>query len=59
VVIDEAQDLTETGLRLAYELAGHDERDGLFMVGDGQQSVYPAASPSRTWGSMCAAGPPC
>jgi hypothetical protein len=41
VVIDEAQDLTETGLRLAYELAGRDERDGLFMVGDGQQSVYP------------------
>jgi hypothetical protein len=41
VVIDEAQDLTETGLRLAYELAGQDERDGLFMVGDGQQSVYP------------------
>ena len=41
VVIDEAQDLTETGLRLAYELAGGDERDGLFLVGDGQQSVYP------------------
>jgi hypothetical protein len=41
VVIDEAQDLTETGLRLAYELAGRDESDGLFMVGDGQQSVYP------------------
>ena len=41
VVIDEAQDLTETGLRLAYDLAGRDERDGLFMVGDGQQSVYP------------------
>jgi hypothetical protein len=41
VVIDEAQDLTETGLRLAYELAGQDERDGLFLVGDGQQSVYP------------------
>lgn len=41
VVIDEAQDLTEIGLRLAYELAGAGERDGLFLVGDGQQSVYP------------------
>ena len=41
VVIDEAQDLTETGLKLAFELAGGDARDGLFLVGDGQQSVYP------------------
>jgi hypothetical protein len=41
VVIDEAQDLTEVGIRLAYALAGGDKRDGLFLVGDGQQSVYP------------------
>ncbi len=41
VVIDEAQDLTEVGLRLAHLLAGGDKRDGLFLVGDGQQSVYP------------------
>ena len=41
VVIDEAQDLTEMGLRLAFQLAGGDQRDGLFLLGDGQQSVYP------------------
>ncbi|WP_341252770.1 UvrD-helicase domain-containing protein [Euzebya pacifica] len=41
VVIDEAQDLTEVGIRLLHRLAGGDRRDGLFMVGDGQQSVYP------------------
>ncbi len=41
VVIDEAQDLTEVGIRLLHALAGGDRRDGLFMVGDGQQSVYP------------------
>lgn len=41
VVIDEAQDLTEVGVRLAHALAGRDQRDGLFLVGDGQQSVYP------------------
>lgn len=41
VVIDEAQDLTEVGVRLAYALAGGSKRDGLFLVGDGQQSVYP------------------
>lgn len=41
VLIDEAQDLTEVGLRLAHRLAGGDQRDGLFLVGDGQQSIYP------------------
>jgi superfamily I DNA/RNA helicase len=41
VVVDEVQDLTEMGIRLAYALAGGDQRDGLFVVGDGQQSVYP------------------
>lgn len=41
VVIDEAQDLTEVGIRLLHRLAGGDRRDGLFLVGDGQQSVYP------------------
>ena len=41
VVIDESQDLTEVGIRLLHRLAGGDRRDGLFMVGDGQQSVYP------------------
>lgn len=41
VVIDEAQDLTEVGIRLLHKLGGGDRRDGLFLVGDGQQSIYP------------------
>lgn len=40
VVVDEVQDLTCTGMRLLYALVG-DADDGLFLVGDGQQSVYP------------------
>lgn len=41
VVIDEAQDLTQMGLQLAFALAGGGRPDGLFILGDGQQSVYP------------------
>jgi superfamily I DNA/RNA helicase len=38
--VDEAQDLTEIGIRLLHAAAGkHD--DGLLIVGDGQQSIYP------------------
>lgn len=40
VVVDEVQDITLTGLRLLRELAG-DGPDGLLLVGDGQQQVYP------------------
>jgi UvrD-like helicase family protein len=40
VVVDEVQDMTLTGLRLLRELAG-DGPDGLLLVGDGQQQVYP------------------
>lgn len=40
VVIDEVQDLTLIGLQLAHALAG-DGPDGLFLVGDGQQKIYP------------------
>lgn len=40
VVVDEVQDLTCAGLRLVHALVG-DAPDGLFLVGDGQQSVYP------------------
>lgn len=40
VIVDEVQDLTCTGLQLLHALAG-DGPDGLLMVGDGQQSVYP------------------
>jgi superfamily I DNA/RNA helicase len=40
VIIDEAQDLTDAALRLLYALVG-DRPNGLLLVGDGQQSVYP------------------
>jgi hypothetical protein len=40
VVVDEVQDLTCVGLRLLHALVG-DAPDGLLLVGDGQQSVYP------------------
>ncbi|MEV4720275.1 UvrD-helicase domain-containing protein [Micromonospora noduli] len=40
VIVDEAQDLTDAALRLLYALAG-DRPNGLLLVGDGQQSIYP------------------
>src|SRR5690606_28382475 len=40
VVIDEAQDLTAAMIRLLHRLVG-DEPDGLTLIGDGQQSIYP------------------
>jgi superfamily I DNA/RNA helicase len=40
VIVDEAQDLTEAALRLLYALVG-DRSNGLLLVGDGQQSIYP------------------
>ncbi|MEH1053683.1 UvrD-helicase domain-containing protein [Micromonospora sp. CPCC 206171] len=40
VIIDEAQDLTDAALRLLYALVG-DRPNGLLLVGDGQQSIYP------------------
>ncbi len=40
VIVDEVQDLTCIGLRLLHALVG-DAPDGLFLVGDGQQSIYP------------------
>jgi superfamily I DNA/RNA helicase len=39
VVVDEAQDLDLQSIRLLAELVS-DERDGLTLVGDGQQAVY-------------------
>ena len=41
VIVDEAQDLTEVAVKLVYELAGRDKPDGLLLLGDGQQSIYP------------------
>lgn len=41
VVVDEVQDVPMVGLQLLYELAGRDRPDGLLLLGDGQQAVYP------------------
>ncbi|MGI5472336.1 UvrD-helicase domain-containing protein [Streptomyces sp. CA-132043] len=40
VVVDEVQDLTLVGVRLLHSLVG-DAPNGLLLVGDGQQAVYP------------------
>lgn len=40
VVVDEVQDLTLVGVQLLHALVG-DEPDGLLLIGDGQQCVYP------------------
>ncbi|MFJ3520305.1 MULTISPECIES: UvrD-helicase domain-containing protein [unclassified Streptomyces] len=40
VIVDEVQDLTLVGVRLLHALVG-DEPNGLLLVGDGQQTVYP------------------
>lgn len=40
VVVDECQDLTLVGMRLLHGLVG-DVANGLLVIGDGQQAVYP------------------
>jgi hypothetical protein len=40
VIVDEAQDLSCQGMRLLHAIGG-DGPDGLLVVGDGQQAVYP------------------
>lgn len=40
VVVDEAQDLTCVMIRLLHHLVG-DAPDGLTLIGDGQQTIYP------------------
>lgn len=40
VIVDEVQDLTMVGLQLLHAIAG-DGPNGLLLIGDGQQSVYP------------------
>lgn len=40
VIVDEVQDLNLVGLQLLHAIAG-DGPDGLLIVGDGQQAVYP------------------
>ncbi|WP_331766978.1 UvrD-helicase domain-containing protein [Embleya sp. NBC_00896] len=40
VIVDEVQDLTLVGVRLLHALVG-DVRNGLLLIGDDQQAVYP------------------
>ncbi|MBO2451221.1 UvrD-helicase domain-containing protein [Actinomadura barringtoniae] len=40
VIVDEVQDLTLIGVKLLHALVG-DARNGLLLIGDGQQAVYP------------------
>lgn len=40
VVVDEAQDLSCSMIRMLHKLVG-DEPDGFTLIGDGQQSIYP------------------
>lgn len=40
VVVDEVQDLNQVGVQLLHALVG-DSPDGLLLIGDGQQCVYP------------------
>ena len=40
VIVDEVQDLTKVGVQLLHALVG-DAPDGLLLIGDGQQCVYP------------------
>ena len=40
MIVDEVQDLSCVGLQLLHGLLGRDA-DGLLLVGDGQQSIYP------------------
>lgn len=41
VLVDEVQDIPLVALKLLHELAGRDRHDGLLLVGDGQQAIYP------------------
>lgn len=50
VVVDEAQDLTEIGIRLLHELDGSPDHRNLMIVGDGQQSIYPGGFSLRSLG---------
>jgi superfamily I DNA/RNA helicase len=48
--VDEAQDLTEVGLRLLYALDKSPDHSGFMVVGDGQQSIYPGGFSLRSLG---------
>ncbi|MBW3605426.1 MAG: UvrD-helicase domain-containing protein [Actinobacteria bacterium] len=48
VLIDEAHDLTEVGVRLAHAIAGGGSRDGLFLVGEANSRAPRAGSARAT-----------
>jgi hypothetical protein len=50
VIIDEAQDITEVGIRLLFGLDASLEHRGFMAVGDGQQSIYPGGFSLRSLG---------
>lgn len=50
VVVDEAQDLTEVGIRLLVGLDSSEDHHGFMVVGDGQQSIYPGGFSLRSLG---------
>lgn len=50
VVVDEAQDLTEVGIRMLASLVGGGDRPSITIVGDGQQSIYPGGFSLRSLG---------
>ena len=50
VIVDEAQDITEVGVRLLFGLDASPENRGFMAVGDGQQSIYPGGFSLRSLG---------
>jgi AAA domain len=50
VIVDEAQDITEVGVRLLFGLDASPEHHGFMAVGDGQQSIYPGGFSLRSLG---------
>lgn len=50
MIVDEAQDLTETGLRLLNALDASPQHSGFLIVGDGQQAIYPGGFSLRSLG---------
>jgi superfamily I DNA/RNA helicase len=54
VIVDEVQDLTCVALQMLHALVG-DRPDGLLLVGDGQQSIYPGGC-SLAEAGICVVG---
>jgi mRNA-degrading endonuclease RelE of RelBE toxin-antitoxin system len=50
VVVDEAQDLSEVGIKLLAAVDKSENHSGFMLVGDGQQSIYPGGFSLRSTG---------